>query len=208
MNATTTTPARTYAPLYRSELTAGGATSGRAPLVTWDEFQAHAARGEEIIMRAEIDAAPPAALLDSATWERIKRDAYGMTREEWDGATINARTGAELATDADAYALTVRAPGESPVSIPASAGYAEFSAAMDAARDGYARSLSRSGAYLGVFHDAESGRVDIDPVYVATSLQEANDVGAFTRAPGGAYHFASGDGFWAPSIADAAPVLV
>lgn len=194
--------ATAYRPLYRSELTAGGATSGRAPLVTWDEFQRHAARGEQVIRRAETAAAPPAALLDAATWHAIRLDAFHATRAPWGGMTTNARTGDDLAPDADAYALTVRAPGEAPVSVPASAGFGAFCRAMNRARRTYARSLSRSGAYLGVFHDAESGMVDIDPVHVAYSLSEANDVGAFTRAPGGAYHFATGDGYWAPSVAD------
>jgi hypothetical protein len=44
------------------------------------------------------------------------------------------------------------------------------------------------------------GRIDIDPVTVLDTLQEVETIGAWTHAIGGAYGFASGDGFWPPHV--------
>jgi hypothetical protein len=195
-----------WTPIYRSQLTAGGATSGRAPLVTMEQFQQHAARGAAIMNTAQVLATPSTGL--DRHWNDILRDAYVASRNEWGGATYSARYGVRVADDLDAYALTIREPGQDEMKIPATAGYAAFAEIMNAARTRYARILTWDKAHLGVFHDAESGMIDIDPVYITPSLADANDVGAFTHATGGAYHFASGDGYWAPSVADPAPALV
>lgn len=196
------TPATTtaYRPIYRSELTAGGATSGRAPLVTMEEFQLAARRGEEIMAAARNAARPAAGLAQN--WDKIVWDAYEASREAWGGGTYGALDGERVADDLDAYALTVRESGQEEFKIPAAAGFRVFAEAMNTARALYAEILTWEGAHLGVFHDAESGMIDIDPVYITPSLTEAEAVGAFTHATGGAYHFASGNGFWAPSVQD------
>ena len=90
------------------------------------------------------------------------------------------------------------------VSVPETASADEFSAAMDRAKELFRPVLERQSFYLGVFHDDENNRIDIDPVAVVDSLGLVDRVGAYTRAIGGAYHFASGDGFWPPHVAEGA----
>ena len=61
-----------------------------------------------------------------------------------------------------------------------------------------------SGAHLGVFRDEDTGRIDIDPVLVVDSLEDAEAIGAYTRNVGGAFSFGDGNGYWPPYVAEAA----
>ena len=172
----------------------------RSPEVSAEQFQKHAQRGAAKVARLKGAATEPKALTDSKSWDNIVSMAYKASREPWGGETIDAHTGKTVAADANAYALTVRDPGMSTVSVKPGASEAEFRKAMEEARSKYKDILSRPGSHLGVFHDQDVNRIDIDPVMVTPNLSDVHDIGAFTHAVGGAYHFKSGDGYWPPHV--------
>lgn len=173
----------------------------RSPEVTPEEFQRYAKRGKAKMGRLVAGSSEPTALSGSS-WEHIKHEAFSKTREEWGGATIDSHTGKDVPDGLDAYALTVRDPGMSSVHVSPGASKAEFDKAMETAKVRYHDILSRPGHHLGVFHDADTKSIDIDPVLVTSKLSDVHDIGAYTHAVGGAYHFKSGDGYWPPHVAD------
>ena len=149
-------------------------------------------------------------------WDEIKQRAHEITREPWGGATITSHTGHFIGDTADdvaaksaqaqgkgfgtdRYAVTNRHPGQPQISIPADAPQHHFNAAMDQAKASYPQIANRGG-HLGVFHDADKGTIDIDPVQVVRTPDEVEKVGAYTHAVGGAYHFASGNGYFPPHV--------
>jgi GNAT superfamily N-acetyltransferase len=176
---------------------------GNSRPVTADEFQRLAAIGQKQIDELAADTQPIG--LDE-NWSEIQQDAFNAAQESWGGATINARTGEFLASDADLYALTVKESGMETVTVPENASQAEFEAAMTAARDKFRPVLERRDHYLGVFHDDDLNRIDFDPVTVVDSLDKVETIGAATRAIGGAYNFADGNGYWPPHVDEDAVV--
>jgi hypothetical protein len=173
---------------------------GNSRPVSHGEFQHLASLGNSWVDKAKRDSSPIHGL--DSRWEQIKAGSYREVQKSWGGATINAHTGIPLASDADKYAISVKPRGMDTVSVPETASAAEFSAAMDRAREMFRPALERKGYHLGVFHDDEHNRIDIDPVAIVDSLDLVEQVGAYTRAIGGAYHFKSGDGFWPPHVAE------
>jgi hypothetical protein len=121
-------------------------------------------------------------------------------QQPWGGATINAATGAPIQGNEDLYALTAKPPGEQTLSIPINASRDHFMSAMDEARKRYAHLLERANHHLGIFRDEDVNRIDFDPVVTTNNQRDAEAIGAHTRNVGGAYHFASGDGFWPPHV--------
>src|SRR5204862_7128085 len=105
-----------------------------------------------------------------------------------------------LQTNAELYALTVKAPGQDTVTIPEDASPAYFAAAMAEARTRFEPQLSRAQHYLGVFHDDADHRIDIDPVLVVRSPNEVDAIGPYTHAVGGAYNFATRHGYFPPHV--------
>ena len=172
----------------------------RSPEVTTEEFLKYWARGKQKMENLQRNSSPPQAIEDPKSWNNIIDAGYNKSREEWGGMTIDVHTGKEVPADADAYALTIRDPGMDTVSVSPNASIDEFRKAMELAKIKYKAILEREGSHLGIFHDVDSGRIDIDPVLVTTSLDDVHDIGAYTNAVGGAYHFKSGDGFWAPHV--------
>lgn len=186
--------------ILASDLSSGDARRSRA--VSPEEFAQVAARGKTKFDALRGRGFAADGLQNGERWDKVRADAYNSTRSPWGGVTVDAHTGAHVAEDADLYALTVRDPGMDPVSVSPSASREEFDRAMDEARDKYRAILRRPGSHLGVFHDQDTGRIDIDPVYVTPSLTDVEEIGAYTHAVGGAYHFQSGDGFWPPHVKD------
>lgn len=171
---------------------------GNSKPVTADEFQRYAARGQSRL-RA-IQQAPWSTGGLDANWARIKAETYAKVRQSWGGATIDPRTGRALPDGADKFAMSIKPTGLDTTSIPESATPAEFSQAMDIARSKYGRQLSKGGSYLGVFHDDDLNRIDIDPVTVLDNLDDVESIGAYTHAIGGAYRFSDGNGYWPPHV--------
>lgn len=189
------------APLFASDLSTSDAR--RSPLVSDAAFQTHAKRGAAKLALRQQNASPPMAL-EGPRFKRLTDDAYDATRAPWGGITADSHTGAHVAADTDAYALAIRKQGVDSIKIEPDATREEFDNAMSAARDKFAFELAFPGAHLGVFHDDDLKKIEFDPVLVTPSLDDVHDIGAYTRATGGAYHFKSGDGFWPPHVKETA----
>lgn len=187
-----------YAPDGLTLITSDEARGNSRP-VTETEFRALAEIGRTKLAQRAAFYVPPTGLW--YRWQSIKDHAYQATREPWGGATYSAHTGRPVDTTADLYAITIKPPAVPSVSIHPSAGVVTFSDAMDLARTRFARQLEIVGGHLGVFHDEDLDMIDIDPVLIVPTLTDVETIGAFTHAIGGAYHFASGDGFWPPHVA-------
>jgi hypothetical protein len=181
------------------EITALEARGNSRP-VQPDEFQKIAGRGKEMLdaMHANRDGTHG---LDKR-WPSLKEQTYAEVRKSWGGATINAATGIPLVSTADKYALSVKPDGMHSVSVPETASQAEFEDAMERAKKAFNSVLQNQHSHLGIFHDDDNHRIDIDPVVVVDNLDQVEAIGAYTHAIGGAYHFASGDGFWPPHVVE------
>lgn len=188
-----------HALIHASDLSTPDAR--RSPEVSPEEFQQHAKRGAAKIAALDAKMSPPKALVGNQ-WDMIQSRAWHETRKPWGGITVDAHTGEHVSPTADAYALTTRPPGVKSVHVSPSASREDFEKAMKTARKRFAKVLSRPGSHLGVFRDEDTGTIDIDPVLVTPRLNDVHDIGAYTHAVGGAYHFKSGDGYWPPHVAD------
>lgn len=177
-------------------ITASEARGNSRP-VTAGEFQRLALEGRDRL-RAIQSADWSTQGLD-ANWDELKQTLYAKVQEPWSGATVDPRTGTEVPQGADRYALSIT---PDTLSISEHATRAEFDAAMDIARGKYAAELARGGTYLGVFHDDYHARIDIDPVTIVDTPDDAEKIGAYTHAIGGAYHFATGTGHFPPHVRD------
>lgn len=185
----------------RPVITAAEARGNSRP-VSFDEYQHIAAKGNQMIDKMKRDSSPIHGM--DEYWPEIKGDMYAEVRKPWGGGTIDGHTGSALPQGADKYALSVKPKGMHSISIPEHASYPDFSRAMDEAKDMFRPALERRGFYLGIFHDDDLSRIDIDPVAVVDTPEEVEAIGAYTRAIGGAYHFKTGDGYWPPHVAEGA----
>lgn len=167
--------------------------------VSHAEFQRLARIGQAQLDKMATDASPTTGL--TKNWSALKRETYEEVLKPWGGATIDSHTGKALPQGVDAYAITVKPKGLETVSVREGATAAEFNAAMDKARQQFGPVLERRDHYLGVFHDDDNKRIDIDPVIVVTNRADVDTIGAASRSIGGAYNFADGNGYWPPHVA-------
>lgn len=204
----TTTPHTPHSPAGKAggvlekvakEITAAEARGNSRP-VSPEEFQHVAGKGKEMLDKMRDNSSPIKGL--DERWDKVKVETYREVRQSWGGATINAHTGIPLASNADRYALSVKDEHMDTVSIHETVSSTEFSQAMDQAKEQFRGVLENDSHYLGVFHDDDNHRIDIDPVVVVENLNQVEAIGAYTHAIGGAYHFASGDGFWPPHVVE------
>ena len=172
---------------------------GNSRPVTAEEFQRIAEEGEARLRTFRSHQSPPDEL--DRNWDAVRTTAYAETRKSWGGATFDAHTGRTV-QPTDGYALSIKAHADS-VSIAEEVDRAGFDRAMDRARRRFRKELSMERAHLGVFHDDDERRIDIDPVLVVDSLQDVETIGAATHAIGGAYSFADGNGYWPPHVGEA-----
>lgn len=135
-----------------------------------------------------------------ASWPQVKEQTWAEVQKSWGGATVDPRTGKALPQGADKFAMSIKPTGLDTTSIPETASREQFSQAMDAALAKYGKQLAKGGSYLGIFHDDDLHRIDIDPVTVLDSLREVETIGAYTHAIGGAYRFSDGNGYWPPHV--------
>lgn len=181
-------------PLKRSELgDAPGAATSRK--VSASEYQTLAGQGRQHL---ESLAGKSSRRGLDKHWGDITSSAHQAAAEPWGGATYKASTGRAVSPGANAYAVRANEPGQAQVSVKPDARPEEFEAAMSKVRE----SMPEHATHIGVFHDADKGRVDINPVNVVNSRQKVEQVGAYTRAAGGAYHFRSGNGYYPPHVED------
>ena len=167
--------------------------------VSHEEFQRLAHVGQARLEAMARQSAPTTGL--DKNWERIKAETFAEVQKSWGGATINSHTGDALPQGANAYALTVKDQKSATVSVHEQATREEFYAAMDTAKRQFGSILMRQGHHLGVFHDDENHRIDIDPVIVTADHSDVETIGAATHAIGGAYNFSDGNGYWPPHVA-------
>lgn len=173
---------------------------GNSRPISYEEFQRLAHEGHRRYRDMLANVRGTAGL--DANWHGIKQRLYHEILKPWGGATINPETGEALPQGADLYALTARPPGVSPVTLPENPTPEEWHAAMDAARQAYGPLLEREGHHLGVFHDDDLKRVDIDPTIIVDNPHDVETIGAYTRNIGGAYHFATGLGHFPPHVVE------
>lgn len=190
-----------YPELHARDMSAGGTNS---PLMTRAEFQASAARGEDIVNNAIANSSPPVNLM---TGPNIQA-AVDAAQQEWGCVTIDAHGGgvvSQASQPPDPVSVSMRDAGQGSVIVSAAAVAADpgaLMAAMQQAQTQFADQLSAQGAALGMFRDMESGTTQFDPVLVVQGVSTARDVGAYTGATGGAYRFSDGLGFWPGHVAD------
>jgi hypothetical protein len=174
---------------------------GNSRPVSPEEFNDLASRGKSMLDQMRNNKSPTTGL--DQHWDSLKRSTYDEVRKSWGGATIDAHTGVPLLSDADRFALSVKPPGVAPVSVPETASREVFDDAMERARTTFRTLLEDQSSHLGVFHDDDNHRIDIDPVVVVDTPDEVEAIGAYTHAIGGAYHFKTGDGYFPPHIGEA-----
>lgn len=175
---------------------------GDSKPVSAQEFQMLATIGQkklDVLAKSSL----PIGGLDRR-WGAVKENAWHEVQQSWGGATIDSHSAQPLPQGANKYALTVKGHNHETVSIHENATRAEFDAAMNTAKERFRPILERSQHYLGVFHDDENHRIDIDPVLVVNSLDDVHTIGAATHAIGGAYNFADGNGYWPPHVSEEA----
>jgi hypothetical protein len=182
------------APVPITEAEARGNSRG----VSSAEFHTIAADGRHLLNNFEAQRTPATALIDNLA--NIKESAYQAVQQPWGGMTIDTHTGQAIDPHADKFALSVKPPGATSMSVPDSASEADFSKAVDAAVKRFAALLEQGNYHLGIFHDDAHGRIDIDPVVVVDTQEQAEAIGAYTHNIGGAYRFSDGNGYFPPHI--------
>jgi hypothetical protein len=169
--------------------------------MTRAEFQASAARGEDIVNSAIANGSPPVNMMTGANIQA----AVDASKEEWGGVTIDAHGGGVVSAHGDdPLSVSMRDAGQGSVIVSAAAVAADpgaLMAAMQQAQTQFADQLSAQGAALGMFRDMTTGTVQFDPVLVVQGVSTARDVGAYTGATGGAYRFSDGNGYWPGHVA-------
>lgn len=165
--------------------------------VSVEEFNRLARRGQEQLDQFAKNASPIDGL--DRDWDSVKRAAWTEAQKSWGGATIDAHTGKPLSQGENKYAITVKG-GRETVSVPDSASQADFDTAMGTAKERFRDILERESHYLGVFHDDDTGRIDIDPVLVVSKSSDVETIGAASYSIGGAYNFRDGLGYWPPHV--------
>jgi hypothetical protein len=141
--------------------------------------------------------------LEGDKWEQAKTDAFAKVQKPDGGETYDPRTGEAFKpekAESGPFAVSAKHEGQEAVRIPANATKAEFDAAMEKAKEQFPQ-LKDANHYLGVFHDAKLNEIHIDPVVIAKSTAEAEEIGAHTNAVGGAYNYATGNGLFPPRAA-------
>jgi hypothetical protein len=171
----------------------------RTRAISRSEFMRLARKGQQRLAGFQRNSSTPTALTED--WESTKQRAWDSVQEDWGGITLDTHSGIEVPDHADQFALTVKTPGQASVSIPIEGlNREDFDSAMDEARSRFTAQFAREQHHLGVFRDADTGNIDIDPVLVVDSLDDVESIGAYTHAVGGAFRFSDELGYWPPYV--------
>lgn len=174
---------------------------GNSEPVSSSQFQSMASRGAAKVNR--FAATPSGAKGLDRNWESIKDSAHAEVQKSWGGSTFNARSGRPARPSrTDKFSVSTKEPGQSSVSMPENVSREQFGAHMDEARQRFSSQLNMRRGHLGVFHDDEEHRIDIDPSVVVRRQKSSDQIGAHTRAIGGAYNFKNGNGYFPPHVAN------
>ena len=120
-----------------------------------------------------------------------KKMAYARSLLSWGGATVSRDDWQAVPDGIDAWAVSLKLPGQDSIQVPEDPSWQEFSDAWDKAVANY------DSPYLGVFHDDGQHSVQFDPVAVVGTTEEVDalyDQGY--PVDGGAYGFLEGNGYW------------
>ncbi len=199
-------PSHVFPPISRSEFSNPNTPRTRA--VSQAEFNRLAREGHATLAKMEANSSPTKGLDDPKSWQHVKDEAWKASREPWGGSTIDAHTGKALKGNEDLYALTIRPGSTKSIHLSPTASRAQFDAAMETAKTRWADTLKSEGGHLGVFHDADTNEIDIDPVTVVDNHHDVETIGSYSHSIGGAYHFSDGDGYWPPYVAQSASTKV
>ena len=119
----------------------------------------------------------------------IRQIAFKRCQASWGGATFDSLSHQFVADNADLY---VFATSET-IELPEDVEFDKFNAAIDDLL-----SLRTNGiGDIGFFHDDAKGTIDLNLVAIVDSREDVDwmyELGY--PMPGGAYHFATGDGYW------------
>lgn len=163
------------------------------------EFIRLAHEGQMKLDAYQKNSSTPKALTED--WEKTKQRAWDSVQEDWGGLTMDTHSGEAVELGDPKWVLTVKTPGQSSVSIPIEGlNREDFDKAMEEARRKFAPQFAREQHYLGVFRDADTGNVDIDPVLIVDSLDDVESIGAYTHAVGGAFCLKDELGYWPPYV--------
>lgn len=190
-------PSRTFKVITKAE------ARGDSRPVSLEDFHSLARVGRIQLHGFQSNRSPTTGL--NERWNKVKDEAWDEVGKPWGGATIDAHTGHALPQGANKFAITVKGGSEAglqTVSIHEGASRAEFDRAMDRAKRTFSNVLERESHYLGVFHDDEHHRIDIDPVLVVSKREDVDTIGAASHSIGGAYNFSDGNGYWPPHVAE------
>lgn len=191
-----------FRPILASENEDIGEGLNRSAELTYDQYQRMARRGAKKLRQWRERPTGTEGLDDA--WNSLVEDSWQRVQEEWGGATINASTGRHVPDNADAYSVTVRDPGMGTIAIPIGSSREEFVTAMRRARHEYEPVLNSRFGHFGVFRNETTGMIEFDPTLVLQGRSQVDEIGTATHAQGGAYHFASGKGYWIPHVKDEA----
>jgi hypothetical protein len=144
-------------------------------------------------------------------WSSIRNQAWNEAQKDWGGIAIDTHTGKPLLgpigkggdVGKGPFGVTAKEPGQQTIEIPENASRAEFDRAMDQARQSFPQ-LEYQNYHLSIFHDNNKGTIDIDPTVIVPTASDAEAVGAYTHAIGGAYDFDSGNGLYPPHVKSSA----
>lgn len=127
------------------------------------------------------------------------RHAYNETRKPWGGATFRWSDYRMVLDGSDAYAVSIKPIDQESVIVDRDADYATFEKAFMHAATVF------GGSYIGVFRDDDlGGEIHFDPVEVVGSTEEVDKLAESHPVIGGAYHFATGNGYWPETTVPAA----
>jgi hypothetical protein len=190
--------ARSYAympPIRKAE------ARGNSREVSQEEYDHLAASGATQLNQLRQDTQSTEGMKQN--WNDMLNQVYAETRKPWGGATINPATGRDIkltsGRDVGPFAMSVKDEGQETISVPIDASQREFNDAMLKARHAFPQ-LNGKDHYLGVFRDDDKGTIDIDPVLVVDTPSQVERIGAYTHASGGAYDYATGNGYFPPHL--------
>jgi hypothetical protein len=149
--------------------------------------------GTDLLRNAQRHGKPQNALSLDATLE-----AWFATREPWGGLTIDL-VAVQAVSPRAGYAVSTGGDVRTGYhkSVSPAAGFPEFVQALFEVA-----SRTPQGQYLGVglLHDADLNRIDIDTVYLTDDREKAIAVGVAAHSTGGIYDFATGRAIWVPHL--------
>lgn len=120
-----------------------------------------------------------------------KKVSYARALLSWGGATVGMSDWELVPDGIHAYSVSLKLPEQKIVEIPENASWQEFSDAWDKAVCEY------SSPWLGIFHDDNQHVIQFDPVIVVGTTEEVDKLYRDGYpVEGGAYDFATGNGYW------------